>query len=246
MVITGAIRSVAIILLTFAGSLAACLCGVVGSPPGTPAKVMAWWGRCFIRIGGWRVRTEGLEHLPEGGAILVSNHQSLVDIPLFLSAFRKEIKFLAKRELGEIPLFGKAMAYAGNLFVDREDPRDSLHLMREAVRRIRKGEVVVIFPEGTRSADGTIGEFKPGAFYLAQKAGVPVLPVYIDGGRRALPKGSLIFRPADMVVRVLEPLVFSAGMPLSRQEIAEEARRRILSAREEAEAGPSSGAPSRE
>lgn len=243
MVITGAIRSVAIILLTFAGSLAACLCGVVGSPSGTPAKVMAWWGRQVIRIGGWRVRAEGLERLPEGGAILVSNHQSLLDIPLFLSVFRnrKEIKFLAKRELGEIPLFGMSMVYAGNLFVDREDPRDSVHLMREAVRRIRNGEVVVIFPEGTRSADGTIGEFKPGAFYLAQKAGVPVLPVYIDGGRRALPKGALIFRPADMVVRVLEPLVFTAGMSLSRQEIAEEARRRILSAREEAEAG----APSR-
>lgn len=236
MVIAGSIRSVAILLLTFAGSLAACLCGVVGSPSGTPAKVMAWWGRCVIRIGGWRVRAEGLERLPEGGAILVSNHQSLLDIPLFLSVFRKEIKFLAKRELGEIPLFGKSMAYAGNLFIDREDPRDAVHLMREAVRRIRKGQVVVIFPEGTRSADGSIGEFKPGAFYLAQKAGVPVLPVYIDGGRRALPKGSLLFRPADLVVRVLEPLTFAAGLPLSKQEIAEGARRRILSARAEEEA----------
>ena len=234
--ITGAIRSVTILLLTFAGSLAACLCGVVGSPSGSPAKVMAWWGRCVIRIGGWRVRAEGLERLPEGGAILVSNHQSLLDIPLFLSVFRKEIKFLAKRELGEIPLFGKAMACAGNLFIDREDPRDAVHLMREAVRRIRKGQVVVIFPEGTRSADGSIGEFKPGAFYLAQKAGVPVLPVYIDGGRRALPKGSLLFRPADLVVRVLEPLTFAAGLPLSKQEIAEDARRRILSARTEEEA----------
>lgn len=233
--ITGAIRSVTILLLTFAGSLAACLCGVVGSPSSTPAKVMAWWGRCVIRIGGWRVRAEGLERLPEGGAILVSNHQSLLDIPLFLSVFRKEIKFLAKRELGEIPLFGKSMAYAGNLFIDREDPRDAVHLMREAVRRIRKGQVVVIFPEGTRSADGSIGEFKPGAFYLAQKAGVPVLPVYIDGGRRALPKGSLLFRPADLVVRVLEPLTFAEGLPLTKQEIAEDARRRILSARTEEE-----------
>jgi 1-acyl-sn-glycerol-3-phosphate acyltransferase len=236
LVITGAIRSVAIFLLTLVSSLAATLCGALGFPARGPVKAMEWWGRQVIRVGGWRVRAEGLERLPEGGAILVSNHQSLLDIPLFLTVFRREIKFLAKRELGEIPLFGKAMAYAGNLFVDREDPRDSVHLMREAVRRIRKGQVVVIFPEGTRSADGTIGEFKPGAFYLAQKAGVPVLPVYIDGGRRALPKGALIFRPADMVVRVLEPLVFTAGMPLSRQEIAEEARRRILSAREEEQA----------
>jgi len=236
LVITGAIRSVTILLLTFACSLAANGCGAFGFPAHAPAKVMEWWGRCVIRIGGWRVRTEGLERLPEGGAILVSNHQSLLDIPLFLSVFRKEIKFLAKRELGEIPLFGKAMACAGNLFVDREDPRDAVHVMREAVRRIRKGQVVVIFPEGTRSADGSIGEFKPGAFYLAQKAGVPVFPVYIDGGCSALPKGSLLFRRADLVVRVLEPLTFAAGLPLSKKEIAEDARRRILSARTEEEA----------
>jgi 1-acyl-sn-glycerol-3-phosphate acyltransferase len=159
-----------------------------------------------------------------------------VDIPLFLSTFRKEIRFLAKRELGEIPLFGKAMEYAGNLFVDRDDPRDAVHLMREAVRRIRMGQVVVVFPEGTRSSDGAIGEFKPGAFYIARKAGVPILPVYIDGGRRALPKGSLLFHPAEMVVRVLEPLLPGDGGPSSRQEIAEEARRRILSARDEEEA----------
>lgn len=236
MVITGAIRSVTILLLTFACSLATNCCGVFGFPAHAPVKVMEWWGRCVIRIGGWRVRAEGLERLPEGGAILVSNHQSLLDIPLFLSVFRKEIKFLAKRELGEIPLFGKAMARAGNLFVDREDPRDAVHVMREAVGRIRKGQVVVIFPEGTRSADGSIGEFKPGAFYLAQKAGVPVFPVYIDGGCSALPKGSLLFRRADLIVRVLEPLTFAAGLPLSKKEIAAAARRRILSARTEEEA----------
>jgi 1-acyl-sn-glycerol-3-phosphate acyltransferase len=108
--------------------------------------------------------------------------------------------------------------------------------MREAVRRIAKGQVVVIFPEGTRSSDGAIGEFKAGAFYIARKAGVPILPVYIDGGRHALPKGSFVFHPAKMLVRVLEPLASEGGGPSSKQEIAEEARRRILSARVEVEA----------
>jgi 1-acyl-sn-glycerol-3-phosphate acyltransferase len=128
------------------------------------------------------------------------------------------------------------MGYAGNLFIDRDDPRDAVHLMREAVRRIAKGQVVVIFPEGTRSSDGAIGEFKPGAFYIARKAGVPILPVYIDGGRHALPKGSFVVHPAEMVVRVLEPLALDGGGYSPKQEIAEEARRRILSARAEEEA----------
>jgi 1-acyl-sn-glycerol-3-phosphate acyltransferase len=232
----GAIRSLAIFILTFLSSLAAFLCGAVARSENAAGRVMAWWGRGFIRLGGWRVRAEGLERLPEGGAILVSNHQSLVDIPLFLAVFPREIKFLAKRELGEIPLFGKAMGFAGNLFIDREDPRDAVHLMREAVKRIAKGQVIVVFPEGTRSPDGEIGEFKSGAFYIARKAGVPILPVYIDGGRHALPKGSLLFRPAEMVVRVLEPLSPEGGGSSSKQGIAEEARRRILSTRAEEEA----------
>ncbi len=236
MAIAGAARSVAILFVTLAGSIGAFVTGALGFPAGGAAKVMGWWGRRFIRAGGWRVRVEGLERLPAGGTILVSNHQSLVDIPLFLSAFPKEIKFLAKRELGKIPLFGKAMAYAGNLFIDREDPRGFVQLMHEAVRRIRQGEVVVVFPEGTRSADGTIGEFKEGAFYIARKAGVPVFPVYIDGGQRALPKGTLVPRPADLVVRVLEPLSVGPGASLADGGIAEDARRRILSARSEEEA----------
>jgi len=235
---TGAIKSLAIFFLTLLSSLGAFLCGAVARSEGAAGRVMGWWGRGVIRLGGWRVQTEGLERLPEGGAILVSNHQSLVDIPLFLSVFPREIKFLAKRELGEIPLFGKAMGFAGNLFIDRDDPRDAVHLMREAVRRIAKGQVVVVFPEGTRSPDGEIGEFKTGAFYIAQKAGVPILPVYIDGGRHALPKGSLLFQPAEMVVRVLEPILPESSGSSSKQAIAEEARRRILSARAARTRGP--------
>lgn len=234
--IGGMAKSVAIFFHTLFCSLAAFLCGTVGRCDRGSARVMDWWGRWFIRLGGWRVRTEGLSMLPYGGAILVSNHQSLVDIPLFISCLPREVRFLAKRELGRIPLFGRAMAHAGNLFIDREDPRDAVLLMREAVRRIREGRLVVIFPEGTRSTDGSIGEFKTGAFYIAQKAGVPLLPVYIDGGRLALPKGSLRFRPAELVLRVLEPLPSGAAGSLSKTAIAEEARRRILRARDEEQA----------
>jgi len=245
-VISGAIKSIAILLHTIIGSLGAFLCGAVARSDTAAGSVMEWWGRGFIRLGGWRIRTEGLDRLPEGGAILVSNHQSLVDIPLFLAAFPREIKFLAKKELGQIPLFGKAMRYAGNLFIDRDDPRDAVNLMREAVRRIGKRQFVVVFPEGTRSPDGEIGEFKPGAFYIAAKAGAPVFPVYIDGSRHALPKGSLLFRPAEMVVRVLEPLSSGGGGFSDRQSMAEEARRRILSARaEERERAAVAGGESR-
>ena len=229
--ISGIVKSAAILVLTVISSLAAAAGGFFTEGDRIPSGVMRWWGSGIIRIGRWKVRVEGLSNLPAGGAILAANHQSLVDIPLFLAALPREVRFLAKRELGRIPLFGYAMEKAGNLFIDREDPRDAVHLVREATARISRGQMLVIFPEGTRSGDGTVGEFKPGAFFLARKTGAPLLPVLVDGGHKALPRGAFLFRPADLVVRVLPPVTADGGRSLSRNEMAYETRKRILSAR---------------
>ena len=227
----GAMRSLILLLLTAGSSIAAFLADRILPGGNRAERVMGWWGRAFVRLGGWKLRVEGMENLPSGGAVLVSNHQSVVDIPMLLAAFPRPVGFLAKRELGEIPLFGKAMAAAGNLFVDRDDPRDAVRMLREAGARLRDGRLVVVFPEGTRSGDGSIGEFQLGAFYLAQKSGAPVVPVYLDGGYRAIPKGGFRVRSADLLVRVLPPLppVEGAGGP--RERIAAAVRARILEAR---------------
>jgi 1-acyl-sn-glycerol-3-phosphate acyltransferase len=87
---------------------------------------------------------------------------------------------------------------------------------------------VVVFPEGTRSRDGSIGEFRPGAFYLAQKSGAPVVPVYIDGGCRAIPKGGFRVRPADLLVRVLPPLTPDERAGGSKERIAAAVRERLI------------------
>lgn len=238
MVIFGVFRSAGILIVTVLAALAVSAVSLATDRERIPSAIMRWWGRVFVRIGGWRVHVEGLGHLPPGGAILAANHQSLVDIPLFISAIPREVRFLAKRELGRIPVFGRAMTKAGNLLVDRQDARDAVRLIRAAKDWMNRGRVVVIFPEGTRSPDGSIGEFKTGAFFLAQKTGMPLVPVFIDGGRGALPKGSLLFRPSSLVVRVLPPVAGESGVPLSRSEMARETRRRILSARAESPAWP--------
>lgn len=229
--IRGYLRTAAILLLTIACSVGAVAAGVLGGERAA-ARVMRRWGRAFIRAGGWTVATEGAENLPGEGAILVANHQSLVDIPLLLAAFDREIRFLAKHELGRVPVFGRSMRAAGNLFVDREDPRDAVRVIREAGAAMRRGEMIVIFPEGTRSADGSLGEFKPGAFFIARKTGAPLVPVCIGGGAAALPKGTLMARPASLVARVLPPMA-TGGTASSLDGIAAEARRRIAAAQEE-------------
>ncbi len=97
---------------------------------------------------------------------------------------------------------------------------------------MRRGEMIVIFPEGTRSPDGSIGEFKAGAFFIARKTGAPLFPVYVGGSAAALPKGSLVARRAPLVARVLPP-VRAGGAARSLEDMAAEARRRIVAAREE-------------
>ena len=224
----GAVRSLILVLLTAGSSVAAFLADRL-FPGGNRAEcIMGWWGRAFVRSGGWKLRVEGMENLPSGGAVLVANHQSVVDIPMLLSAFPRSVGFLAKHELGEIPLFGKAMAAAGNLFVDRDDPRDAVRMLREAGARLRDGRLMVVFPEGTRSGDGVIGEFRPGAFFLAQKSGAPIIPVYLDGGYRAIPKGGFRVRHAELLVRVLPPLSPGEGAGGSKERIAAAVRARLV------------------
>jgi len=229
-VITYALRSAVIVLLTAGCSVAALLAKTLGGRETTASRIMCWWANVFIRLGGWSVRVEGMEHLPPGGALLVSNHQSLVDIPLLLFAFARPVRVLAKRELGKIPLLGKAMGVAGTLFIDRNDPKDAVRVFRNASARLSAGELVSFFPEGRRTTDGTIGEFKAGAFQLARMTGAPLVPVHIDGGFRALPRSARRFRPARLVVRVLPPLSSAERSGETKERIAEIVRERILSA----------------
>ena len=104
-------------------------------------------------------------------------------------------------------------------------------MLREAGARLRDGRLVVVFPEGTRSGDGSIGEFRTGAFYLAQKSGAPVVPVFLDGGYRAIPKRAFRVRPTGLLVRVLPPLSPEEGAGGSKERIADAVRTRILAAR---------------
>jgi 1-acyl-sn-glycerol-3-phosphate acyltransferase len=153
----GWLRSLILILLTAGSSVAAILADRLLPGGNRAERVMGWWGRAFVRLGGWTFRVEGMENLPSVGAVLVANHQSIVDIPMLLSAFPRPVRFLAKRELGEIPLFGKAMAAAGNLFIDRNDPRDAVRMLRDAGARLRDGWLVVVFPAAGTGRSGSSG-----------------------------------------------------------------------------------------
>lgn len=141
------------------------------------------WSRRLVEQAGIVIETSGRENLTSKQTyVVMSNHQSHYDIPVLFQALAIPIRMVAKTELFKIPIFGQAMLDSGFVEVDRANRRRALESIKLAGRRIREDNLSIwIAPEGTRSVDGTLGEFKTGGFHLAREAGVPVLPVTLDG-----------------------------------------------------------------
>jgi len=145
-------------------------------------KVGQQWSTRLLQKTGSRIEVTGSEHIPSTGPVLiVSNHQSYMDIPLMVSVVPLPMGFVAKQELRRLPVISRWMDLIECSYIDRKDIRQSLRAIQQAQKSLESGQSMVIFPEGTRSKGREIGAFKPGSLKLAQKAGVPILPVAIDG-----------------------------------------------------------------
>lgn len=151
-----------------------------------------------------RVKIEGLERLPEGGCLLASNHQSFVDIPLIAAVVPRHVSFVARDSLAKSKLLAYIMDRCGAVLVKRgaADRR----ALREMSMHLKLGDCVSIFPEGTRTTDGTVGEFKGGALLAARMAGVPIVPMALRGAYRVLPRGKSVPRPAKVAVSFGHPI----------------------------------------
>lgn len=147
------------------------------------------WGKGCLRLGGGKLSIIGIENVPvDRPVIFMPNHQSNFDIPALFSAIPGQFRWLAKMELFKVPLFGLTMRRSGYIPIDRSNRRKSLESIKVAAQRISNGTSVVIFPEGTRTSDGKLQPFKKGGFHLALQAGVPVIPVTIEGSYDMMPK----------------------------------------------------------
>jgi 1-acyl-sn-glycerol-3-phosphate acyltransferase len=156
---------------------------------------------------GVKVTVEGLERVPKRGSyVFMSNHQGSYDIFALHGHLPFDFKWLAKKELFSIPFFGWTLAAAGYVSIDREGNRDTVRAMNEAAQRIHDGMSVLIFPEGSRSPDGSIQSFKKGGFSLAMKSKVPIVPVSIAGSREIMPKGQKVANPGRIRIRVDAPI----------------------------------------
>ncbi len=164
-------------------------------------------GRGLARVNPWRIRISGLDGFdPRRVYVIVSNHQSLADIPV-ISHLPIDTKWLAKAELFRVPGLGWMLRMAGDVPVDRSDRRRSARALLQCARYLREGCSVVFFPEGTRSPDGRVLPFNDGPFQLAIRERIPVLPLVVRGSGAALPRNSWLFGPAlDIHLHVLKPI----------------------------------------
>ena len=165
------------------------------------------WGRLLCRIANIRVRVEGRENLdPSKPYIFVGNHASMADIMSFSGYISHDYRWIAKKELFAIPIFGSGMRAVDFISIDRSRGREAVKSLNAAAKRIAGGASVILFPEGTRSTDGHLQPFKTGAIVLALKAGVDVVPVGFNGTHQVLPKGKLLSRGGDVVLRIGRPV----------------------------------------
>jgi putative phosphoserine phosphatase/1-acylglycerol-3-phosphate O-acyltransferase len=168
---------------------------------------MTTWGELGTALAGIELAVEGEEHLwAERPAVFIFNHQSGIDTLLLCKLLKRDVVPIGKQELRNTPLFGPIFAWSGMVFIDRGDPEKAVAALKPAVEALRSGLSIAIAPEGTRSSTTRIGRFKKGAFHLAMQAGVPIVPIVFRNAIDALPKHSLVIRPARVECVVHPPI----------------------------------------
>jgi 1-acyl-sn-glycerol-3-phosphate acyltransferase len=194
---------------------------------------MVWMARQWIRwiFGSCQIRVEveGLENIDPGQPyVIMTNHQSVIDIGAIIQTLPISFRFVAKRELTWIPFFGWSLPLAGHIIIDRGDRSKAVNSLERAAQRIADGVNVIIFPEGTRSATGDLQPFKSGGFHLAIRAQVPILPATISGTRVITPKRSLRVESGTVKIVYGKPIP-TAGLGVDdREDLKKEVRQTIF------------------
>lgn len=227
------IRSILLILVGVSITAVLCFWAVVFSLLGAGEnrihKLARLWARILLSLSHIPVKIYGRHNvLIDGPQIFAANHQSDVDTLVALASVPVPFRWIAKKELFRIPLFGAAMRNAGYIPIDRRNHDSALKSMEEAAHIIRKGHSVMTFPEGTRSSDGTIQRFKQGTFHLAIQAGVPIIPITIIGTSAVMPKRSLKITPGEIRVIIDKPIDVSGYTIETRQQLMDEVRNTIV------------------
>ena len=193
---------------------------------GDPVHLVARiWARSILTISRVPVRVSGLSNIEAGNSyIYMANHQSNFDIPVLLGYLPVQFRWLAKAELFKIPVFGRAMLGAGYVKIDRFNQESAFRSIDEAAQRMKDGVSVMIFPEGTRSLDGSIRPFKKGGFVMAVDSGVPIVPVILKGTRSIMAKSSLRIHHGAVEMQIAKPINTAAYSRETKEDLMDKVK----------------------
>lgn len=179
--------------------------GIPVRPHGFMERIPSIYCRVVLRAAGVRLRIHNADRASGGAHIYISNHMSWFDV-FSLASFLPRYRFIAKKELQRIPIFGPAVSKIAGIYIDRGNRKAAFDTYTDAAERVRTGLSVVVFPEGTRGRTYELRPFKKGPFVLALAAQVPIVPVILHGTREVQGKGAVRVTPGEVEVSLLEPI----------------------------------------
>ncbi len=206
-------------------------------------RISRFWSWSVLKIIGVRLTVRGLDRLdPKRPYIFMANHQSNIDMPVLVESLPDyQIRWVAKKQLLFIPVFGWALWASKHIIVDRARPSQAMTSLRKAKRMIEGGISVAFFPEGTRSRGGDLRPFKRGGFLLAVKTKTPIVPVTIKGSRAVLPKGDWRVKKGEVEVIVNDPIPSDQCHPKNLQSLLNQVREIMESQSQQHAGSPSKG-----
>ena len=195
-------------------------------------ELQHWCERWWCRLVAWtifaRIHVHGVEHVQRGRPyVYMANHASLIDTPALFAYLPYQFRIMAKKSLFNVPFMGWHLRMAGHFPIDQGNPRRTATSLRRVIEGVRHGRSLAAFPEGRRTDDGQLQAFEPGAFKIALRAGVPIVPVTIRGTFAMLPRTSLAPRPGRVDVIISEPINTAAYTEKTLSELIERTRAAI-------------------
>lgn len=190
-------------------------------------KFVMHWSQNILKAVGVKVNIRGIENIPKGTCVFVSNHQGNFDFLVILAIIDKSIGFLAKTEILKLRIVSDWMKKMHCVFINRNDVRDSLKAINQGVENVKNGYSMVIFPEGTRSKSSNLGEFKKGALKLATKTDVPIVPIVLDGTYKMFEDGNGRLKSGTVEMSILKPIDVNEMDRKQKAELSEVLRDKI-------------------
>ena len=188
------------------------------------------WASGIMKRTKSTISMTGVEYLPAGPVLLISNHEGNFDIPVLISSIPKPFGFISKAEVKKLPIINDWMEQMNCVFIDRSDRRSAMNVLKDSADKLREGHSIIIFPEGTRSKGTGVQPFKSGFAKIAQDAGVPIVPIVINGTSAIMEKNNNKIRPAHIQIEILPPIDVETVQGMKRQQLVDHAEALIRQA----------------